>query len=110
MQIFYFCVPNLNISKFHGFSGLYGIHFIIFVDFQLFDGKSSTYTYLLGDVVTKEAILIDPVLEQAERDANLIKELGFTLKIASMYCFVLFNPLIHDTSVDCKIKCLYVLH
>jgi sulfur dioxygenase len=38
---------------------------------------------LLGDLATKEAILIDPVLEQAERDANLIKELGFVLKFAS---------------------------
>lgn len=31
---------------------------------QLFDGASSTYTYLLADPTTKEAILIDPVLEQ----------------------------------------------
>jgi len=47
---------------------------------QLFEKESSTYTYLLADKVTKEAILIDPVLEMAERDAKLIKELGLTLK------------------------------
>lgn len=46
---------------------------------QLFDTVSSTYTYLLGDMKTKEAVLIDPVLEHAERDAALIKELGLNL-------------------------------
>jgi sulfur dioxygenase len=47
---------------------------------QLFDHDSSTYTYLLGDPQTNKAILIDPVLEQVERDANYIKELGLDLK------------------------------
>ncbi|XP_023939165.2 persulfide dioxygenase ETHE1, mitochondrial [Bicyclus anynana] len=46
---------------------------------QLFDTVSSTYTYLLGDTKSGEAVLIDPVLEHAERDAALIKELGFKL-------------------------------
>ncbi|XP_050070599.1 persulfide dioxygenase ETHE1, mitochondrial isoform X1 [Anopheles maculipalpis] len=49
---------------------------------QLFDEQSHTYSYLLADITSKEAILIDPVLEQAKRDAQLIKELGFTLKYA----------------------------
>ncbi|CAO1440957.1 unnamed protein product [Diamesa serratosioi] len=49
---------------------------------QLFDDVSSTYTYILGDVVSKEAIIIDPVLEKAPRDAQLLKELGFELKYA----------------------------
>ncbi|XP_037806598.1 persulfide dioxygenase ETHE1, mitochondrial [Lucilia sericata] len=49
---------------------------------QLFDSESWTYTYLLADVNAKEAIIIDPVLEQAKRDAQLIKDLGFTLKYA----------------------------
>ncbi|CAF4831054.1 unnamed protein product [Pieris macdunnoughi] len=49
---------------------------------QLFDHESSTYTYLLGDTSNKEAVLIDPVYEHAERDANLIKELGFKLVYA----------------------------
>ncbi len=43
---------------------------------QLFDPTSSTYTYLLGCSVSKEALLIDPVFEQARRDAALIGELG----------------------------------
>lgn len=47
---------------------------------QLFDPTSSTYTYLLGCSVSKEALLIDPVFEQVRRDAALIGELGLTLK------------------------------
>jgi sulfur dioxygenase len=46
---------------------------------QLFDPKSSTYTYLLGCSRTKDAILIDPVFEQAQRDSALIDELGLKL-------------------------------
>src|SRR3954465_1534037 len=48
---------------------------------QLFDPQSSTYTYLLADPATREAILIDPVFEQARRDAALIQELGLKLKL-----------------------------
>jgi glyoxylase-like metal-dependent hydrolase (beta-lactamase superfamily II)/rhodanese-related sulfurtransferase len=44
---------------------------------QLFDTASSTYTYLLAD--NGEAILIDPVFEQALRDAALVAELGLRL-------------------------------
>lgn len=46
---------------------------------QLFDQQSSTYTYLLADPATREAVLIDPVFEQAQRDAALIAELGLRL-------------------------------
>lgn len=47
---------------------------------QLFDRDSSTYTYLLADANTKEAVLIDPVKEQVERDLKLLHELGLQLK------------------------------
>jgi sulfur dioxygenase len=46
---------------------------------QLFDPTSSTYTYLLGDPVSREALLIDPVFEQARRDAALLRELDLRL-------------------------------
>ena len=46
---------------------------------QLFDPQSSTYSYLLGDRAAGEAILIDPVFEQAARDAALLRELGLRL-------------------------------
>lgn len=49
---------------------------------QLFDAESSTYTYLLADPATGEAVLVDPVLEQVERDHELLQELGLTLR----YC------------------------
>ncbi|GBF82548.1 MBL fold metallo-hydrolase [Aphanothece sacrum] len=46
---------------------------------QLFDRESSTYTYLIADRATKQAVLIDPVLEQVERDLQLLQELDLTL-------------------------------
>ncbi|MEP9324703.1 MBL fold metallo-hydrolase [Paraburkholderia phymatum] len=46
---------------------------------QLFDQQSSTYTYLLADSDTREAVLIDPVFEQARRDAALLEELRLRL-------------------------------
>src|SRR3954462_3279535 len=46
---------------------------------QLFDQQSSTYTYLLADPVSREVLLIDPVFEQARRDAALVEELGLKL-------------------------------
>jgi glyoxylase-like metal-dependent hydrolase (beta-lactamase superfamily II) len=46
---------------------------------QHFDPVSSTYSYLLVDPASLEAVLIDPVLEQHARDAALIRELGARL-------------------------------
>jgi sulfur dioxygenase len=50
---------------------------------QLFEPRSSTYTYLLACPDSKEAILIDPVVDTVDRDAEIITELGFTLKYAA---------------------------
>ncbi|MDX8391927.1 MAG: MBL fold metallo-hydrolase [Mariprofundaceae bacterium] len=47
---------------------------------QLFDADTWTYTYLLADEQSREAVLIDPVSEQVERDMALTDELGLTLK------------------------------
>ena len=47
---------------------------------QLFEKETSTYTYLLADEKTKEAIIIDSVIETADRDLKLIKELELDLK------------------------------
>ncbi|MDY7015414.1 MAG: MBL fold metallo-hydrolase [Cyanobacteriota bacterium] len=49
---------------------------------QLLDGETNTYTYLIADRASAEALLVDPVLEQVERDLKLLKELGLTLR----YC------------------------
>ncbi len=47
---------------------------------QLYDAESSTYTYLLADPETRDAVIIDPVIEQADRDVELLRELGLTLR------------------------------
>ncbi len=47
---------------------------------QLFDTASSTYTYLLWDAATREAIIIDPVDTQLQRDLAVIQERGLKLK------------------------------
>jgi sulfur dioxygenase len=49
---------------------------------QLFDPESSTYSYLLADEDSREAVLIDSVREQVTRDAELIEQLGLELVAA----------------------------
>lgn len=49
---------------------------------QLFDRETSTYSYLIADLGIRDAVLVDPVLEQVDRDIRLLKELGLTLQ----YC------------------------
>ncbi|KAK4256005.1 hypothetical protein QN277_008926 [Acacia crassicarpa] len=51
---------------------------------QLFEKESSTYTYLLADVLhpSKPAVLIDPVDKTVDRDLSLIQELGLKLVYA----------------------------
>ncbi len=61
-----------------GLSAKEGPHSVLIFR-QLFDLQSSTYTYLLADSASKEAVLIDPVFEQVRRDAALIAELGLGL-------------------------------
>jgi len=46
---------------------------------QLFDQVSSTWTYLLADPITGEALLIDPVRELLDRDLQLLVELDLKL-------------------------------
>ena len=47
---------------------------------QLIDYETFTYTYIIADNDSKQAIIIDPVYEMAARDAKLIHELGLTVK------------------------------
>jgi glyoxylase-like metal-dependent hydrolase (beta-lactamase superfamily II) len=46
---------------------------------QLFDPESSTYTYLVGDAAAGVAVLIDPVVEQVERDLARVAAHGLRL-------------------------------
>jgi glyoxylase-like metal-dependent hydrolase (beta-lactamase superfamily II)/rhodanese-related sulfurtransferase len=47
---------------------------------QLFDPASSTYTYVLVDPVSRDAVIIDPVDEQIERDLAVLREHGLRLQ------------------------------
>lgn len=46
---------------------------------QLFEPESSTYTYLLACPETRQAVLVDPVLETVDRDLAAVQDLGLTL-------------------------------
>lgn len=49
---------------------------------QLFEKNSSTYTYLLADEDSREAVLIDPVVEETDNYLRLLNELDLQLKVA----------------------------
>lgn len=51
-----------------------------FIFFQLFEAESSTYTYIIADTDSKEAAIIDPVIETVDRDLQWIEEAGLKLK------------------------------
>jgi len=63
---------------------------------QLFDHETSSYTYLIADTPLQVAILVDPVLEQVERDLNLIRELGLSLR----FCLETHIHADHITGTD----------
>ncbi len=46
---------------------------------QLYEPLSSTYTYLLGDEDSGQAVLIDPVIATMDRDLAEVHRLGLTL-------------------------------
>ena len=46
---------------------------------QLFDTKSSTYTYLISSGKGREALIIDPVIENVTEYINVLKELDLKL-------------------------------
>ncbi|GLR29829.1 Glyoxylase, beta-lactamase superfamily II [Psychrobacter pacificensis] len=46
---------------------------------QLYEPLSSTYTYLIGDINTGQAVLIDPVIATMERDLAEVHKLGLKL-------------------------------
>ena len=72
---------------------------------QLFERNTSTYTYILADENSKEAVIIDPVAEMLERDITLIQEMGLQL----LYTFethvhadhITSSGLLHDL-LGCK--------
>ena len=41
---------------------------------QLFDIKSSTYTYIISSGKGREALIIDPVIENTDKYINILKK------------------------------------
>ena len=46
---------------------------------QIFDTETSTYTYIIASAKGREAVIIDPVLENVEDYINILKELDLKL-------------------------------
>lgn len=72
---------------------------------QLFDQESWTFTYLLGCLTKREAILVDPVDTQVERDLKLLDELNLNLKYAiNTHCHAdhITGTGILKTKTECK--------
>ena len=46
---------------------------------QLFDDKSSTYTYIISSGKGREALIIDPVIDNTELYVNILNELNLNL-------------------------------
>lgn len=78
-----------KISSWNGWNILKDLYTIFgyIAYFQLLEYKSFTYSYLVADPDTKEAILIDPVIETVPRDSKIVKDLGLNLKYASKPTF-----------------------
>ena len=53
--------------------------FIIMIFNQLFDEKSSTYTYIISSGKGREALIIDPVIEHTQHYIKILKDLDLKL-------------------------------
>ena len=47
---------------------------------QLFDPASSTFTYVLIDVPTRDAVVVDSVDHLVERDLGVVRRLGLNVR------------------------------
>ena len=46
---------------------------------QVFDNKSSTYTYIIASAKGREAVIIDPVIDNVDDYIQLLKDLDLKL-------------------------------
>ena len=66
---------------------------------QVFDTKTSTYTYLIASAKGREAVIIDPVLENVDNYISLLKELDLKLvKVIDTHIPVSYTHLTLPTS------------
>ncbi len=75
---------------------------------QLFDLETSSYSYLLADETTREAVLIDSVREQIDRDSELIAQLGLRL-LAALETHVHADHVTGSGLLRDRLGCLVVL-
>lgn len=75
---------------------------------QLFDRTSCTYTYLLADPETREAILIDPVVECMDRDLEILEQLDLKL-IATVETHVHADHITSACRLREKLGCKVIL-
>ena len=54
---------------------------------QLFDQKSSTYTYLIASAKGREALIIDPVIENVNQYVQSLKELDLKVSKGNRYSY-----------------------
>ena len=47
---------------------------------QLFDPASSSYTYVIFDEASRDAVIIDPVDQQVDRDLAVLSQYGLKLR------------------------------
>ena len=66
---------------------------------QLFDQKSSTYTYLIASAKGREALIIDPVIENVNQYVQLLKELNLNL-VKVIDCLLYTSPSPRDRSLS----------
>ena len=75
---------------------------------QVFDKKSSTYTYLIASSKGREALIIDPVLENVEQYIHLLKELD--LKLAKVIdTHIHADHITGASELKKKTKCLTIM-
>ena len=53
---------------------------------QLFDNKSSTYTYILSSGEGREALIIDPVIEHTEEYLKIL-EIFINMQFIKLNCY-----------------------
>ncbi len=72
VQLLQCCLPRLRV-----FLSTYALNAM--KPIQLFDTASSTYTYVVFDPTSREAIIIDPVDTQVARDLEVLRDYGLKL-------------------------------
>ena len=68
---------------------------------QVFDTKSSTYTYLIASANGREAVIIDPVIENVDEYIKFLEELDLKLvKVIDTHIPVSYTHLTLPTTLQ----------